>query len=103
MANTSAWNGGNLNFGSIAYQLAFGSEIATLNTNFSVLSSVAAFDNTVALDEFLDISAVGTIASSNIAAGAALNFWLCPLQGDGTTYGDGRLTTTPVSGYIPQG
>jgi hypothetical protein len=101
MVNRSAWTGGNLNAGSLAYQLAFGSEIATLNTSQSVLSSII-FDNTTGEDEFLDLSAVGTIASSTIAAGSVLNFWLCQLQGDGTTYGDGRLTTTP-STYVPLG
>lgn len=104
MTGTSAWIGGNLNSGSFAYMAAFGAEINSLAGGNSVLSSII-FDNSGAVnppDQWMDLSAVCAIASTALTAGAALSFWIAYLQGDGTTYGDGRIATaSPGSTYIP--
>jgi hypothetical protein len=104
MANTSSWAPGNLNSGSFAYMAAFGAEINSLAAGNSVMSSVI-FDNSGAVnppDQWMDLSALCTIVSTALTGGAALSFWLAYLQGDGTTYGDGRVATaSPGSAYIP--
>jgi hypothetical protein len=105
MANKSSYSAGNLNTGNIAYQLAFGSEISTLANGSFAISSVAAFDNTTALDEFMDISVEATIASGfTLTAGASFGFWLLALQGGGSNYGEGstRLALGGASStYVP--
>jgi hypothetical protein len=95
MVNRSAWAGGNLNSGNVAYQLAFGNEIngipVATPTNPNCVMSSLTFDNTTSLDEFLDISMVGTIpGASTIPIGAGLAFWMAILQGDGINYGEGN-------------
>ena len=106
MAAKTAWSPGNLNSGSVAFFPAFNAaDLASLANLSTVLSSVAQFDNTVALDQFMDISFVGAIAAaSTIATGAGIAFFLWTLQSNGTTLGDGRLTAgTPVASaaYTP--
>jgi hypothetical protein len=59
------------------------------------LSSVTAFTNGTALDQFADISMVCTISSSAVAAGANMGLWIALLNEDNTTYGDNNFTTTP--------
>jgi hypothetical protein len=102
MVNRTAWTGGNLNGGSVAYQLAFGSEISTL-ANGSVAMSQNIFDNTTNFDEFMDISVVLTIAAgSTLTVGAGMAFWLAVLQGDNASYGEGRMTVGSTSAsYVP--
>lgn len=100
MTNRTAWTGGNLNTGVIAWTAAFGSEIATLANGSAVMSTLV-FDNTSFLDEFIDFSLIATIASSTIASGAALGIWLAALQGDNGTYGDGRLAAGTPAAYTP--
>ena len=104
MTGTSAWVGGALNAGSLAYMSAFGAEINSLAAASSVISSVI-FDNSGAVnppDQFMDISATVAFASNTITAGAALSFWIAYLQGDGSTYGDGRTATaSPGAAYVP--
>lgn len=104
MTNLTAWAGGNLNSSTpIAYQSAFGAELNVtggIANGFSILSSVQ-FDNSLGLDQFMDISFVGALTGAQtIVAGAAVSFAMACLQGDNVTYGDGRVTGTPVS-YQP--
>lgn len=108
MVALSTYYGGFLNAGSLAYQNAFnGSDLNNLPATDAVLSSLAAFDNTGGVsgtpDEFMDISFVGAFAAAQtIAAGSSLGLAIAYLQGDGTTYGDGRLTAgTQTASYIP--
>jgi hypothetical protein len=81
-----------------AYTAGFvSSDLNSLASLSSVMSSTV-FDNTVATittpDQFMDISFVGALTSSStIASGAGLGIWLACLQGDGTTYGTGRMTS----------
>ncbi|HEY8837233.1 MAG TPA: hypothetical protein VIO16_06025 [Dehalococcoidia bacterium] len=76
-------------------------DMASMATANSVLSSVADIANGTALDMFMDLSAVLAIASSTIASGANLAFWLYALQEDGTTYGDGQLTAGTAAAKTP--
>lgn len=100
MANTTAWTGGALNSFSTAYQAAFNAaDLNGLANLSSVLAStgtvgtVLAFDNTVALDQFMDVSFVGAFAAAQtVASGAGIGLWLAILQKDAATYGGGRLT-----------
>jgi len=67
----------------------------------TVLSTIADIANGTALDQFADISVRLTIASSTIAAGACLSFWIYELLDDGTTYGDGKLTAGTSAALTP--
>lgn len=98
-ANTLLYKGGNANSGSVAYQSAFGSEISTLASGSTVLSSIT-FDFTSFLDLLSQISVDATLSSSAVTGGACLTFWAFYLQENGTSYGDGIATTTP-SAYTP--
>jgi hypothetical protein len=98
-ANTILYKGGNANTGSVAYQSAFGSEISTLASGSTVLSSIT-FDFTTFLDLFAQLSVVAGLSSSAVVAGSSLTFWAMYLQENGTTYGDGIASTTP-SAYTP--
>jgi hypothetical protein len=102
VANNTGWIGGRgqgLTWGSL-----FGTEVGTLASTDSVLSSVSVANGSTTLDQFMDVSLEATISSSTIAAGAAFTLWLMALMEDGTTYGDGSLTTTPstaIPGLFP--
>jgi hypothetical protein len=100
MTNRTAWTPGNLGPGTMSWTAGFGSEIATLANGSSVMSTLV-FDNTSFLDEFIDFSFLGTIASSTIGSGSALGIWLATLQGDNGTYGDGRLAAGTPAAYTP--
>lgn len=94
MVNKTQWTGGLINASSTAYLQAFNAvDLNGLAAGSSVMSSVAAFDNTLNGDQLIDISFVGAIASSTIPAGAAIAFFLYVLQGDNVTYGDGTFPT----------
>lgn len=95
MVAQAAWISGGLVGGGLAYQNAFGAELNVtggIPTGDSILSTIQ-FDNSLGLDQFMDISFVGAFsASSAVVAGAGLSFFFAALQNDGVTYGDGRLT-----------
>lgn len=99
MANKTGWAPGRL-FGDLAWHAGFGVEIATLPSTSTVMSSVV-LSNDSGLDQLVDLSFVGTIASSTIAPGAGVNIWAALLAADGTTYGDGRITSAPQTTYQP--
>lgn len=112
MVALSTYNGGYLNAGSLAYQAAFnGSDLNSLGAGCATLSTLAAFDNTGGVggtpDEFMDVSFVGALATAAaLTAGASLGLAIAYLNGDGTTYGDGRLQagpnpTTVANSYLP--
>lgn len=101
MANRTAWTAGNL-FSSLSFNAAFNAaDINSLPNGSSVLSSVTAFANGTALDQFMDVSVELTIASTAIAAGANLGIWLAMLQEDGTTLGDGTLVAGTDAAVTP--
>jgi hypothetical protein len=105
MTNLSAWAGGALNTGSIAYQAAFATGDLNITggiPNGSSVMSTIVFDNTAGLDEFMDISFVGAyIAAETVTPGACISFYLALLQNDNVTYGDGRLTAGVPAAYTP--
>ena len=101
MSNRTAWTGGNLNTG-LSWTAAFnGSDINSMPTTDSVLSTVTAWANGTALDQFMDISVICAITSSAVAAGANFGFWIANLEGNGTTYGDGLLTAGTQAALTP--
>ena len=101
MANNTGWAGGRL-FSGLGYTAAFNTaDLNSLPSGSSVLSSISEFANTTTPDQLAKISFKFTIASSTIAAGASIAFWLANLQLDGTTLGDGRLTAGTQVAYTP--
>jgi hypothetical protein len=103
MANNTAWAGGLLNGSSTAFFSAFNAaDLASLANLSSILSSVAAFDNTTLGDQFMDISFIGAFASAQtVLAGAGVSFFLATLMHNGTTYGDGRQVAGTQIAYTP--
>lgn len=85
-----------------SYTTCFGSEINSLASGNAILSSVSANANASPGDIFGQISiAIGSIV---VPAGAPyIGFYIYPLNGDGSTYGDGRFGSTaagpPLAGY----
>jgi hypothetical protein len=95
VTNNTGWIGGRgqgLTWGSL-----FGSEVGTLASTDSVLSSVVVANGGTTLDQLMDVSLIATLSSATIAAGANFALWLMPLMEDGSTYGDNSLTTTPAA------
>lgn len=86
----------------LTWTSCFGSELNSLANGSAVISSVT-INNATALDTFADLSTNVTVSS---AAGLPfIGVYLYPLNGDGTTYGDGRFNsstaaTPPTSYYI---
>lgn len=92
MTSRTSWTGGNgqgLTWGTLINS----ADMSSLANGSTVLSSVAAITNGTALDMFMDISAQCLMGSNPLSSGAALSFWLYLLQQDGTTIGDGRLSS----------
>lgn len=109
MAAKTAWAGGLLASSNGAFVPAFAaSDLAGLAYQAAVMSTIT-FDNTVATvgtpDQFMDLSFVGALAtaSQTIPSGAGIGVWMSILQGDGTTWGGGRLAATGVqlAGFGP--
>ncbi len=70
-----------------------GSDLTSLASGSSALSSVADITNQTALDLYADVSVRLSTGSATPAAGAFLGLYLVPLLDDGVTYGDGELTS----------
>jgi hypothetical protein len=90
MANKTGWSGGRLYTG-LGWTALFGAEIATMANLNAVLSSVV-ITNGTGLDQLMDVSMVGTIASSAVVQGSGVTLWLAMLAADGSTYGDGKVS-----------
>lgn len=91
MTAKTAWAGGSLSTGNVFFPLFNAADLNSLATGASVMSSLS-FDNTVALDQFMDLSYVGAFtAAQTVAAGAGIGLWLACLNADNTTYGGGRF------------
>lgn len=93
MPNKTGWAAGRL-YSGLGWNALFGSEIATLPNTDTVLSSVV-ITNTTPLDQLIDLSMIGTIASSAVVQGSGVTLWLAMLAQDGSTYGDGKITSIP--------
>ena len=93
MSGTLIWNS------ALSWNSAFGTEINSLAAGSTAVSSVV-IDNTTNLftDGWVSCS-LGTLATGTGAP--SLDFYLLPLNQDGTTYGDGTVsgTTVPSGAY----
>jgi hypothetical protein len=92
MANRTAWTAGNGAGFSWATAIN-GSDLVSLANGSTALSSVADLANQAALDLYCDLSVRLTVASATLPAGATLALYLVALLDDGSTYGDGSLTS----------
>jgi hypothetical protein len=100
MTARTAWTSGN-GVG-LAWSTAINSaDMASMASGSAVVSSVSDITNGTALDMFMDLSASLVIASSTIAAGANLAFWLYALNQDGATYGDAQFTNGTQAAKTP--
>lgn len=100
MSNRTAWTAGNgqgLSWGTAIN----GSDLASLASGSTVLSSVADIANGTYLDQFADISVELTISSATPSAGAVLELYLAALLGDGSTYGSGEMSSGGVITRAP--
>lgn len=93
MANTAIWNA------ALSYSTALSTELNSLASGSFALASTAT-DNTTALDTDGWISVKLPSASTGTGS-PTLDVYLLPLNGDGTTYGDGTAsgTSAPSAAY----
>jgi hypothetical protein len=93
MASRVAWTAGNgVGYTWSTFITGTSTNFTTMANGSTMLSTVADIANQTNQDLFLDISYSFTIASSTIAAGANISFWLYYLDQAGTHYGDNQLT-----------
>lgn len=93
-SRTYKWNAGATG----GWASAFGSEINSLVSGNAILSTLS-IDNSGNLDMFCDVSfSLGSITPSG---SPYLGLYLYPLNQDGTTYGDGRFSSS-AAGPPPQ-
>lgn len=91
MTSRTAWTAGNGQ--GLTWGTAINSaDMVSMANGATVGSSVADIANGTNLDMFMDLSASCVIASSTIAAGANLAFFIFALNQDASTYGDGQFT-----------
>jgi hypothetical protein len=97
MTSRTAWTAGLLNSG-LGWTSLFGSELNSGIANGSSILSSVSIANGSSLDMFFDVSFECLLSSGQtIAAGANFVLWLMPLMEDGSTYGDGSLSTTAAA------
>jgi len=106
MTSRAAWTAGN--GGGFSWTTAInGSDLASLANGSTVLSSVADIANQTNLDIYADVSVRMTVASGTPPTGAYLAIYLVALLDDGSTYGDGSMTSggtiTRAPPYSPVG
>jgi len=100
MANRTSWVAGN--GAGLSWTTGINSsDLASMSSGSSVLSTVADIANGTNLDQFMDVSVRCAIASNTIAAGANLALWLYALLDDGSTYGDGQLAAGTQAAKTP--
>ena len=100
-ANRTSWTAGN--GAGLTWTAAFnGTDFTTSQptTGQSILSTVT-ITNGTALDQFMDVSVVQSIASSTIVAGANITIWLVPLAADGSTYTPALVAGTVSANVLP--
>jgi hypothetical protein len=100
MANRTAWTAGN-GVGFTWTTAINESDLESLASGSSVLSSIGGITNQTALDLYADVSLRMTISSSTPSAGAFFALYLYALLDDGATYGDGQLTAGTQKAYLP--
>lgn len=100
MTSRTAWTAGN-SVGFTWTTAINGSDLASLANGSTVLSSVADIANQTNLDLYADISVRMTVASATPPAGAFFGLYLCALLDDGSTYGDGSMTSGSTISRAP--
>ncbi len=101
-AGRTDWTSGN-GAGAPGWTAAFATSDFTgaqPTTGQTVLSTVT-IDNGTALDQFMDVSIVQSISTSNIAVRANISLWIVPLAADGTTYTPALTAGTASSNSLP--
>jgi hypothetical protein len=97
MSGRSAWTAGN-GVGLTWTTAINSSDMASMASAKTVLSTVSDIANGTNLDQFMDISFSLAIASNTIVQGAVISFYLYLLNQDGSTYGDNQFTAgTPAT------
>jgi hypothetical protein len=109
MSNRAAWVAG-LGAG-LSWTTAINTtDLVSLASGSTVLSSIADIDNEANLDMFAEISLRLTVSSFTPSSGSYLGIYVVPLLDDGSTYGDGTLTSGstitrappyPLAGIVP--
>lgn len=100
MTSRTAWTAGN-GVGYTWTTAINSSDLASMASGSTVLSSVADIANQTNQDMFMDISVRLAIASNTIAAGANLALWRFDLLDDGSTYGDGNFVAGTQKASTP--
>jgi hypothetical protein len=100
MANRTAWTAGNGQ--GLTWGAAFNSsDLASLASKSSVLSSVSDIANGTELDVYADVSLALAISSATPAAGDFIGLYLAALNQDGSTYGDGTFPSGTQKAWSP--
>src|SRR5689334_3868278 len=97
-AGRSEWTAGN-GVGLTWTAMFASGDLTSLASGNSVLSTATAVANGTNLDIYADISVIITIGSATPSAGAFIAVYALPLGNDGTTYGDGKIST--AAAYVP--
>ena len=98
-AGRSEWTAGN-GVGFTWTAMNGTTDVTSLASGSSVLSSATAVANQTALDLYADISVKVTITSATPTAGGTIAVYILPLNADGSSYGDTHITTTQAA-YVP--
>lgn len=100
MANRTQWTAGN--GAGLTWSTAInGSDLVSLASGSTVLSSVADIANSTALDLYCDLSVRLTVGSTTPAAGSFIALHLAALLDDGATYGAGSMISGSTITYAP--
>jgi hypothetical protein len=105
MANRTAWTAGN-GVGLTWTTAINGSDLASLASGSTVLSSVADIANGTNLDMYAMVGVELTVGSTTPAAGSYIGIYLMPLNEDGSTYGTGEMSSggtisrAPATGLV---
>lgn len=67
------------------------------NGSWVLMPTTAAIDNTVNLDDYMDVS-FSLVVGGTTTTGSFFSLYLLPLNQDNTTYGDGSFTGSGVAG-----
>jgi hypothetical protein len=100
MTSRTAWVAGN-GVGLTWTTAINSSDMVSMATANSVLSSVADIANGTNLDQFMDISFSLVIASSTLTVASNIAFWIYTLNQDGSTYGDNQFTAGTAAAKTP--
>lgn len=100
MTSRTSWTAGN-GVGLSWTTAINSSDLASMASGSTVLSTVADIANGTNLDMFMDVSVRCAISSNTIASGSGFSLWIYALLDDGSTYGDGQLTAGTQAAKTP--